>query len=80
MTDFLLSRGPGACSSQSWRMPKLAEHIRCWVNLNIRIYHECDNGIENSILGITIWHHKAYQVMTNGDLVVSVLSIPSSHK
>ena len=24
---------------------------------NIRIYHECEGGIEKSILRITVWHH-----------------------
>ena len=28
------------------------------INLdNIRIYYECEDGIEKSILGITVWHH-----------------------
>ena len=31
---------------------------------NIRIYHECEAGIEKSILRITDWHHKACRVMT----------------
>ena len=34
---------------------------------NIRIYHECVGRIEKSIPRITVWHHKACQVMTNGD-------------
>ena len=33
----------------------------------IRIYHECKGRIEKSILGITVWHHEACWVMTNGD-------------
>ena len=33
----------------------------------IRIYHECEGRIENSILRITFWHHEACQVMTKGD-------------
>ena len=33
----------------------------------IRIYDECEDGMEKSILTITIWHHEACQVMTNGD-------------
>ena len=32
----------------------------------IRIYHECDGGIEKSVLRITNWHHKACRVMTIG--------------
>ena len=31
------------------------------------IYHECEDGIEISILMITIMHHEACQVMTNLD-------------
>ena len=33
----------------------------------IRIYHECEGGIEKSIPRITVWHHEACRVMTNGD-------------
>ena len=33
----------------------------------IAIYHECEGGIENSILRITVCCHKACRVMTNGD-------------
>ena len=33
----------------------------------IRICHVCEGGIEISIQRITIWHHKACRVMTNGD-------------
>ena len=35
---------------------------------NIRIYHECEGGIEKSVLKITVWHHEAFPVVTlNGD-------------
>ena len=34
---------------------------------NISIYHECEGRIEKSVPRITIWHHEACQVMTNGD-------------
>ena len=34
---------------------------------NIRIYHECEGGIEKSVPKITKWHHEACQVMTIGD-------------
>ena len=27
----------------------------------IRIHHECKDGIEKSVLRITVWHHKACQ-------------------
>ena len=33
----------------------------------IRIYHECERRIEKFIPRITLWHHKACQVMRNGD-------------
>ena len=29
--------------------------------------HECEGGIEKSVPSITIWHHEACRVMTNGD-------------
>ena len=48
--------------------------------LEYKNLHKCDNGMEKYILVITIWHHKAYQVITISDLAVWVLSIPSSHK
>ena len=34
---------------------------------NIRIYHDCEGTIEKSVSRITVWHHEAYRVMTNGD-------------
>ena len=33
----------------------------------IRIYHECEDRIEKSVLRIAVWHHEACRVMTNGD-------------
>ena len=33
----------------------------------IRIYHEYDGRIKNSVPRITDWHHEACRVMTNGD-------------
>ena len=33
----------------------------------IRIYHECEGGIEKSVPSIFVWHQEACQVMTNGD-------------
>ena len=33
----------------------------------IRIYHECEGGKEKSVPRITVWHHEACRVMTNGD-------------
>ena len=34
---------------------------------NIRIDHECEGWIEKSVPRITVWHHEACRVMTNGD-------------
>ena len=34
---------------------------------DIRNHHECEGGIEKSIQRITLWHHEACRVMTNGD-------------
>ena len=42
-------------------LTSLASHIL------IRIYHECEGRIENSVPRITVCHHEACQVMTNGD-------------
>ena len=33
----------------------------------IRIYHECEGGIEKSVRTITDWYHEIGRVMTNGD-------------
>ena len=33
----------------------------------IRIYHECEGRIENSIQSIAVWHHEACRVMTNSN-------------
>ena len=33
----------------------------------IRIYHECDGGIEKPIQRITVWHQEACRVITNGN-------------
>ena len=34
---------------------------------NIRIHHEFEGGIVKSVPRITVWHHEACRVMTNGD-------------
>ena len=34
---------------------------------NIRIHHECEGWIGKSVSRITVWHHEACRVMTNGD-------------
>ena len=36
-------------------------------SLLIKIYHDCEGGIEKSIPRITDWHQEACRVMTNGD-------------
>ena len=33
----------------------------------IRIHHEHEGRIENSVPRIAVWHHEAFRVMTNGD-------------
>ena len=35
--------------------------------IHIRNYPECESRIEKSVRRITVWHHNACQVMTNGD-------------
>ena len=34
--------------------------------LSFFIYHECEGRIEKSVPRITVWHHQACRVMTNG--------------
>ena len=41
--------------------------LKIKVIYNIRIYHECEGGIEKSVLRITYWHPEACRVMANGD-------------
>ena len=45
----------------------------------IRIHHECEGGIEKSVLSITDWHHKPCQVMTNGDREGQIFLSPLTH-
>ena len=33
----------------------------------LRIYHDCEGGIEKSVSRITDWHHETCQVMKIGD-------------
>ena len=40
--------------------------LHCYLEKNIRIYHECEGGIEKSVPRITDSHHEACQVMPNG--------------
>ena len=44
----------------SWRFKGLTSSI-------IRIHHECEGGIGESVTRITVWHHEACRVMTNVD-------------
>ena len=37
------------------------------ITYKIRMYHQCEGRIEKSIPRITVWHHEACRVMTNGD-------------
>ena len=47
----------------------------------IRIYSECEGGVENLSPGSPIGiMHEACRVMTNGDLEGQIFAIPSSHK
>ena len=34
---------------------------------SIRVYHMCEAWIEKPIQRVTVWHHEACQMMTNGD-------------
>ena len=46
----------------------------------IRIYHEFEGRIEKSVPRFAVWHHKAYRVMTNGDLEGGIfLSYPHTN-
>ena len=46
----------------------------------VSIYHECEGGIEKSVLRITDWHHKACRVITIGDHKGRIfLSHPHTH-
>ena len=38
-----------------------------WLIYIIRIYQECEKGIEKSVPRMTAWHQEACLVMTNGD-------------
>ena len=40
---------------------------RVSIKYNIRIHHECEGRIENSVPRMTIWHQEACRVMINGD-------------
>ena len=46
------------CKSTRLGVPKYKE---------LRKYHECQDGTKKSVSRITIWHHEACRVMTNGD-------------
>ena len=62
------------------QVPQYIEKVNPWVGI-IRIYHKCEGKIEKSVLRITIWHHEACRVMTNGDLEGRIfLSYPHTNK
>ena len=42
----------------------LVRHLCLW---HVRIYHEYEDGLENSVPSIALWHHEACRVMANGD-------------
>ena len=47
---------------------------------NIVYYHECADGIENSVRTITDWHHEACRVTTNGNREILIfLSHPHTN-
>ena len=46
--------------------------LSCRGNI-IRIHHECEGGIDKSVLRITDCHHEACRVMTNGDCEGQIL-------
>ena len=53
-------------------MSQLSSGSRCLLSLaacssNIRIYIECEGGIEKPIPRFTNWNHEACRVITNGD-------------
>ena len=48
-------------------LPPWTSYTYVEIDHNIRIYHECEGRIEKSLPRITVWHHKACRVMTNGD-------------
>ena len=60
---------PCSGSTQDWRMCNThfceGMELQCTPYI-IGICHECEGGIEKSVPRITIWHHKACRVMTNG--------------
>ena len=57
-------------NSDFLKKKQCAKFPTCWYHSYgkaIRIYHECEGRIEKSILMITVWHHEACRVMTNGN-------------
>ena len=53
----------------------VSAHLSCGVfgwgrrGYHIGILHMYEGGIEKSVLGITIWHHKAFTKITGGAVV-----------
>ena len=46
---------------------KIAWNKQCSLLRGLTVYRECEGGIEKVITWITVWHHEAFRVMTNGD-------------
>ena len=71
-----LYQGSTFCIPDIWVFKQVQKFFSCipdtdiwnftWCEI-IRIYHECEAGIEKSVQRITIWHHEASRVMKNGD-------------
>ena len=60
----LLSFGHSECNRVNERVYKFPVKKRL---KDIRIYNECEGKIEKSIPRITVWHHEACRMITNGD-------------
>ena len=45
----------------------LQRNLQIYSRDTIRIYHECEDDIEKSVLRITVCHQEACRVLTNGD-------------
>ena len=54
------------CTEKSIRVQTSTQLEKDYPYSTIRIYYECEGGIENSFPKITDWHHEACEVMTIG--------------
>ena len=58
-------------SNKSTMSPSLEYSVKAsakYVDCYIAIYHDCEGVIEKSVRSITVWRHKACQVMTSENL------------